>query len=335
MKILGINKFFIVTASLVVVFFLPKLALAATYYVDSVSGSNTNNGFTGCPGSSCAAWQTLSKVNSTATTGDTVLFKKGGTWTEILTPGNSGITYDAYGTGSKPVITGSYSRAYGINITNRSNISISNIEVRDASTTVNIVGTSTGVSLNNVDVLGSVMYGVLINNSATAVMNNVAFGAIPTQNLLYVKSTGDVTVVSSSFTGPTSNYPVAIISTGNFILRDSTFATSLGNAIYIINHSGPGGVTLSGNTINVGSGGSRYVYVGSGTNTNTPVIITGNIFNLMGASTPVTFSGPAHDVTISNNIVNDTSTGGPSRNLFDIKNQNNVTVSLLKIYISR
>lgn len=61
---------------------------------------------------SSAPWQTVSKVNSsTFGPGNTVYFKKGDTWREQLTPPSSGstgnpITFGAYGTGARPVISG-------------------------------------------------------------------------------------------------------------------------------------------------------------------------------------------------------------------------------------
>ena len=80
---------------------------AATYYV-SPAGNDSNNGT-----SQASAWKTLAKINNTALQpGDTVLFKRGAIWRESLTVKTSGaagkpITFDAYGTGNKPVFYGS------------------------------------------------------------------------------------------------------------------------------------------------------------------------------------------------------------------------------------
>ena len=79
-----------------------------TYYVDSSGGSDANNGI-----SSGTAWQTIARINSAVLEpGDHVLFKKGDIWREQLTVPASGasgnpITFDAYSTGSNPVISGS------------------------------------------------------------------------------------------------------------------------------------------------------------------------------------------------------------------------------------
>jgi len=84
-------------------------ASAATYYVSSSSGSDANSGT-----SSAAAWQTVAKINGqTFLPGDSILFKRGDVWNESLTPPSSGssgnpITFDAYGSGAAPNLTGYY-----------------------------------------------------------------------------------------------------------------------------------------------------------------------------------------------------------------------------------
>jgi len=81
---------------------------SATYYVDATGGNDSNNGL-----SNTTAWKTIAKVNAASfNPGDTILFKRGGTWRETLTPGQSGtsgnpITFGAYDTGANPIISGS------------------------------------------------------------------------------------------------------------------------------------------------------------------------------------------------------------------------------------
>lgn len=77
-------------------------AFAATYYVNSESGSDTNAGT-----SPSLAWKSLKKVNSTAIQpGDQVLFTRGGLWRGTLVPqsGEEGkpVYYGAYGEGPLP-----------------------------------------------------------------------------------------------------------------------------------------------------------------------------------------------------------------------------------------
>jgi hypothetical protein len=86
-----------------------RLAAGTTYYVSSSSGSDSNSGT-----AANAAWQTMAKVNArTFQAGDSILLKRGDVWNESLVPASSGasgspITFDAYGTGSAPNLTGYY-----------------------------------------------------------------------------------------------------------------------------------------------------------------------------------------------------------------------------------
>ncbi len=88
---------------------LSSAASATTYYVSSGTGSDSNLGT-----SSGAAWQSIAKVNAQSfSAGDSVLFRRGDVWNESLAPGASGtagnpITFDAYGTGAPPNLTGYY-----------------------------------------------------------------------------------------------------------------------------------------------------------------------------------------------------------------------------------
>lgn len=75
-------------------------ANATNYYVAN-SGNDAANGLT-----AATAWQTIAKVNATATNGDSVFFNRGDSWNEQLLPAASRIYYGAYGTGNKPIITG-------------------------------------------------------------------------------------------------------------------------------------------------------------------------------------------------------------------------------------
>jgi len=79
---------------------------AAAYYVSSV-GNDSNDGLT-----PETAWETIDKVNSTTfSAGDNVLFKRGDSFYGTITVNSAGsesnpITYGAYGSGNKPIITG-------------------------------------------------------------------------------------------------------------------------------------------------------------------------------------------------------------------------------------
>ena len=84
-------------------------ASATTYYVSSSTGNDANSG-----SSSSTAWQTIAHVNGQSfQPGDSILFKRGDVWNESLAPASSGssgnpITFDAYGSGAAPNLTGYY-----------------------------------------------------------------------------------------------------------------------------------------------------------------------------------------------------------------------------------
>ena len=79
-------------------------ATPIVYYVDSVFGSDSNQG-----NSISAPWKTIARVNNASLApGDSVMFKRGGVWREQLTVPGSGeagnyITFGAYGAGEKPI----------------------------------------------------------------------------------------------------------------------------------------------------------------------------------------------------------------------------------------
>ncbi|MDP4094499.1 MAG: hypothetical protein Q8920_14205 [Bacillota bacterium] len=78
-----------------------KTYTGTAYYVSN-SGNDFNNGT-----SAETAWATLSKVSTMDLKyGDAVFFKRGDIWYGTV-PVQQGVTYSAYGTGPKPVISGS------------------------------------------------------------------------------------------------------------------------------------------------------------------------------------------------------------------------------------
>jgi hypothetical protein len=111
-------------------------AHAASYYVDSAGGSDANGGT-----SPAAPWKSLGKVNSTTfKAGDTINFKRGGTWDGGLVLRSSGtsaspITVTAYGTGARPTIRNSRGGQYGSAIDiYGSYVVVERLLVRDAGT---------------------------------------------------------------------------------------------------------------------------------------------------------------------------------------------------------
>ena len=78
---------------------------ARTFYVDALNGNDSNSGT-----EKTQPWKSIAKVNaSTFSPGDSICFKKGGTWTGQLELKDSGskkspITVTSYGVGPKPII---------------------------------------------------------------------------------------------------------------------------------------------------------------------------------------------------------------------------------------
>ncbi len=93
---------------LTLLLFISFAAGATNYYVDAATSASLQNG------SSSNPWKTLSQVNSNMSLfnpGDFILFKRGGTYTGTLSVTRSGtsgspITFGAFGSGNKPVFTG-------------------------------------------------------------------------------------------------------------------------------------------------------------------------------------------------------------------------------------
>lgn len=157
---------------------------AATYYVDSVGGNDTNAGT-----SSAAPWQTLAKVNSVAafSPGDSILFKRGASWSGQLWPKGSGtsgavITIDAYGSGALPLIQGGGATFSAVLLQNQEYWEIKNLEVTNYNATaglrvgVYVVATDVGVirhihlvglEVHDVNGTGSTNGGIYVNVTGT------------------------------------------------------------------------------------------------------------------------------------------------------------------------
>jgi len=120
-------------------------ALAATYYVDSVSGNDNYDGLS--PGT---AWQSLTKVNSTTfQPGDEILLKAGCAWTGRLWPKGSGtdgspIVIDMYGTGAQPLINGNGQELEAVLLYNQEYWEINNLEVTN---TLTVPGETRGIAV--------------------------------------------------------------------------------------------------------------------------------------------------------------------------------------------
>ncbi len=101
MKIIGIRRFLGVRST-------RRVSEVFDFYVDAAGGLDSN------PGTEALPWQTLEKVESSATNGSSVGFKRGQTWTTkgtadantMLYITQQNLTLGAYGVGALPVING-------------------------------------------------------------------------------------------------------------------------------------------------------------------------------------------------------------------------------------
>lgn len=99
------------------------------YYIDN-NGSDSSDGL-----SPSTAWKTLSKVNAaTFQPGDSVLFRRGNSWTGSLVIKSSGsagarITFGAYGSGDKPRIIGNNSTLSAVLIQDAKYLTFENFDV--------------------------------------------------------------------------------------------------------------------------------------------------------------------------------------------------------------
>jgi Right handed beta helix region len=107
--------------------------LAATYYVDSTSGSDSASGR-----SESQAWKTLGKVSSSHfQPGDQILLARGQVWQEQLTVSSSGaqgtpIVFGAYGSGSQPLIDAQSTRNRGVSVVGKSYITLNDIAIQNS-----------------------------------------------------------------------------------------------------------------------------------------------------------------------------------------------------------
>ena len=110
-----------------IILLLPFYSFANTYYV-SQNGNNDSSGL-----SINKAWQTLSKVQSTVASGDSVLFAKGSKFADSLIVSNkSNIYFGVYGTGADPLFWGRGSRIEQMfTLNNCSNITFYGFNISD------------------------------------------------------------------------------------------------------------------------------------------------------------------------------------------------------------
>ncbi len=305
---------------------LPALALASTtYYVDCSAGNDSN------PGTSVsAAWSTVTKVNSVAySPGDTILFKKGCTWTDAyLYTTSSGlagspITFGAYGSGAQPIFSG---QTYGLYV-HSSYVTIDGLHFSHATTMGIISGNAniTGVVVENSTVDYSTKSGIFLYGNApgsytvgnfTFLHNIVANNGTTTDDQgIYIDNSNN-NILDGNTWDSNAGYGVQIQdSSDNNTVRynyfhNNGFAGSWGGALTIYNNQTsvyhlPTGNQIYGNVSN----GDRYGLLVGGTTATVNNTVVNNTFygNQYGLiiQSGITFG------TFKNNIVWSTNTAYP------------------------
>lgn len=234
-------------------------ATSTTYYVDSVSGNDSNNGL-----SSSTPWKTLSKVNSTTfSPGDRIMLRAGSTWTgEQLSPKGSGssgspIIIDKYGTGNKPLIACNGAYLYAVYFYNQQYWEVNNLEVTNLGATplshrtgikfeAADIGVANHLYLKNVDVHdvngdsvvkdkdnGGIFF-VVSGNSVRTKFNDILIEGCTVKNV----NRSGITVGGSSwgtlYDGYGGKYPQSLIdqcSHTNVVIRNNYVENAGGDAI--------------------------------------------------------------------------------------------------------
>ena len=318
-----------------------------TYYIDP-SGNDANDGKT-----PATAWATISKINSsTFAPGDSILFETGGSWTGttlvITSSGTAAapIVISSYGTGSMPLISGNSKVSKGIDILNKSYISIENIKFSsmlsaDNTGAVNIVSSSY-ITVKNCNFSIQGRAGVFMNAAANCLIQNNVMSTPATdlgiQTLGISSSNGSANTFDGNsivISNKNTTYASDCISTykdnadvvkNNYVEQNNTRTS--GQGIFV--STSTGGTTLIFNNVCYGMYTSasliKYKYASSGSSvivsntiyggksdlvqTDDPkVIFKNNIVQTTGAYTLVYFINAVNTANINNNIYKRSSTG--------------------------
>ena len=160
----------------------------ATYYVDSRTGSDANNG-----ASAGSAFSSLAKINSlNLQPGDSVLFARGATFSggiEVRTSGTSGapITFGAYGSGGDPTLTGGQN---GVDGNGKSHIVVRDLHITNKTGAGIVSFGSTNWTIDNVDV-DNTGKGFVPGNNEFSAFQFRAVNGLTIQNSSYEKVNGD------------------------------------------------------------------------------------------------------------------------------------------------
>jgi LysM repeat protein len=245
---------------------------ATTYYVDpditdvhvasNVPDYTTYDHTTfAVTGGSDSVYKTIADVNlKSFSAGDSILFKKGGTWNEQLNISNTGssgsvITYDSYGAGADPIIDGQATRSYAISSASKSFITIQNIHVKSGTTAGIYLNGGTNLTVTNVET-NSNNHGLYIHAAAAGIFTSINAHNNTLSGML-VDGTGVVTINSSQSNTNANGYWISTHTVGAVTINNSTATgNTTGHGFRI---DGSAGVTC--NTCTASAGGNDGFYV--------------------------------------------------------------------------
>jgi hypothetical protein len=292
-------------------------ASAATYYVSTAYGDNTN-----CTGLSQAAYvsgteqpcpfKTIAKINSlTFLPGDTILFKRGETFIGSLNPASSGsdgnqITFSAYDTGDLPIIDGT--TTYAITIRNgRSYVTISHLQVQNGtSQNIQFYNTVDNIVIDHITSLGdtSGIVATTGNFSNITISNFTTSGLGATHDGININGAISSNIEITNLVEDGGRYGLYFSSTtnnSNIAIYNSTVS---GNANHGMAFSNVVGLIMEGLTAK--DNGAAGFYLG-GTFTDVDiqdVIATSNTMGILMES-----SVSASNISIDNSILSSSTSG--------------------------
>jgi len=158
---------------IIMILSMATTAFAENYYVKTGGDDNLSGT------SDATAWATVSKVNSfTFSPGDNIYFNRGDSWSGnslyVNVSGNSNnyITYSAYGTGNKPIITSGDENNYLVTTYDKSYINIKNIHFTndDATSLISLYKTH-HIVIDSCEIDNGATYGI----GGASVDNNLVY----------------------------------------------------------------------------------------------------------------------------------------------------------------
>lgn len=286
----------------------------ATYFVKN-GGSDAADGL-----SDANAWENISKVNGFSfAEGDTIQFKRGDTWTgtRLIIPrsGASGnpMTFTAYDSGAKPIIDVEGGVNQDIILTDKSYITLDNLEVKGGlQQGIAAIASGTGITIQNCTIASSGL-GIWFFNQAG---DSAGFDTI--------------TVKDNTFNTPGHGIEVIAIdpwTVDTFVITDNTITSTGGYGISVQCTGGGADWTVTGNTISAATGGDNagIAIVSNPDPWTGTFTVSNNTISQSGGFGIQIFNATAN-VTVADNSVTNWSQNTNDRGAFHIITQSNNTV---------